>query len=230
MTHATTSGQHAASLGPSRTRVLAGLQATAGDLGAVELAEQLALHPNSVRHHLDALHRAGLVERRSRVTGHRGRPQLRYRAVAGPSADGPLYRALTEAVAGSLLAATADPHEAAVDAGRVWGRLLSGPFRAGAAGALDTLAEILRSAGFRPQLVDAPERIDLHACPVREVVREQGAVVCALHLGVVQGALPHLDAPVRAESARPFATPTTCHVHLRPRLAPGLEEIGGPRD
>ena len=80
MTHATTSGQHAVSLGPSRTRVLAGLQATAGDLGAVELAERLALHPNSVRYHLDALHRAGLVERRSDVTGRRGRPQLRYRA------------------------------------------------------------------------------------------------------------------------------------------------------
>jgi predicted ArsR family transcriptional regulator len=228
MTHAT-DDEPRPRLGASRERVLAGLRAAAGDLGAVELAERLALHPNSVRYHLDALHRAGLVDRRSHMTGRRGRPELRYRAVAGPSADGPLYRALTEAVAGSL-AATADPHDAAVDAGRVWGRLLAGPVRAGAVAALDTLAEILRIAGFRPQLVDAPERIDLHACRVREVVREQGAVVCALHLGVVQGALAHLDAPVRAESARPFVTSTTCHVHLRPRLAAGSEEIGEPRD
>ena len=70
MTHATDDEQRPP-LGTSRARVLAGLRAAAGDLGAVELAERVALHPNSVRYHLDALHRAGLVERRSRVTGHR---------------------------------------------------------------------------------------------------------------------------------------------------------------
>ena len=189
MTHATDDGQRRP-LGASRGRVLAGLQATAGDLGAVELAERLALHPNSVRYHLDALHRAGLVERRSDVTGRRGRPQLRYRAVAGPSADGLLHRTLIESVAGNLAATAPDPHVAAVEAGRVWGRLLAGPFRTGALAALDALAEILRSTGFRPQPVDAPERIDLHHCPVREVVREQGAGGRGARRGIQIGRLP----------------------------------------
>ena len=63
---------------------------------------------------------------------------------------------------------------------------------------MDTLAEILRGVGFRLRVVDESQRIDMHDCPVREIAREQGEVVCALQLGVVQGALAHLDAPVLA--------------------------------
>ena len=108
-----------------RLEVLARVRAAGRPASIAELAEQLTVHPNTVRFHLDALLAAGLVRR---VHGERrvpGRPALRYAAVpgmdpAGPRRFGQLAQALAAALAGM-------PHgeELALEAGRAWGRDLA---------------------------------------------------------------------------------------------------------
>jgi len=39
--------------------------------------------------------------------------------------------------------------------------------------------------------------------------------VCAIHLGLMHGALDELGAPVRATSLEPFVTPQLCVAHLQ---------------
>jgi len=41
--------------------------------------------------------------------------------------------------------------------------------------------------------------------------------VCPLHLGLIQGVLETLDAPVEASALEPFVRPDLCLAHLRPR-------------
>jgi predicted ArsR family transcriptional regulator len=59
-------------------------------------------------------------------------------------------------------------------------------------------------------------RIGLRRCPFQEVARQHPDVVCALHLGLMQGALEELRAPVTASRLEPFAQPGLCIAHLGP--------------
>ncbi|HEX8959132.1 MAG TPA: helix-turn-helix domain-containing protein, partial [Solirubrobacterales bacterium] len=72
---------------PTRARIFALLVERRGAIGTEALAEQLDLHPNGVRRHLERLHRAGLVERR-RSRGERGRPGDRWSVAAGAHPGG----------------------------------------------------------------------------------------------------------------------------------------------
>ena len=71
---------------PRRAAVLEALRSSDDPLGVTELAEQLGIHPNTVRFHLDALVAQGLVDRRlEEPSGPRPAPN-RPRT---PSRDGP---------------------------------------------------------------------------------------------------------------------------------------------
>jgi predicted ArsR family transcriptional regulator len=120
---------------------------------------------------------------------------------------------------GSLAAATGS----AVEAGRGWGRrLVADP------GAPETTVEeavarmnrLLDSIGFRPTLHGDPAgegaEVRLHHCPFREVAEGRPDVVCALHLGLMQGALAELQAAVTASSLEPFVRPDLCVARLSP--------------
>jgi predicted ArsR family transcriptional regulator len=217
-------------LGASRAGVLDELRAAGRLVGVDTLAQRLQLHPNTVRFHLDALVQDGLVTRRTEGTRRRGRPRLLFAvADAGPTAGMRNYRLLAEILTTHVATSSADPVDAALRAGREWGRSMArapGVSRRRPEDAEDEalaqLTDVLTDIGFRPQLVGSRRRIDLHHCPFRELARERGEVVCAVHLGVVQGLLTALDAPVRARRATPFVSPNLCHVHLRA----GSETVG----
>ncbi|WDO04642.1 helix-turn-helix domain-containing protein [Streptomyces murinus] len=61
---------------------------------------------------------------------------------------------------------------------------------------------------------NTPERIRLRHCPFLELAEEHGALICPLHLGLIQGALDRLDAPLTATRLEPFAEPDSCYAHL----------------
>lgn len=61
-----------------------------------------------------------------------------------------------------------------------------------------------------------PDRIRVHHCPFLEVATEHPEVVCSIHLGLMQGALAKMRAPVVIERLLPFAEPSQC-----------IAEIGG---
>lgn len=73
----------------------------------------------------------------------------------------------------------------------------------------------------RPPGGAAEPRVLLRHCPFREVAEHHREVVCALHLGLMQGVLAELRAPLDAERLDPFVEPGVCiarlHAPARPR-------------
>ncbi len=218
----------ASPLGESRARVLEVLR-TAGDpVGVQEVAERTGLHPNTARFHLDGLIGAGLVTREDEERSHPGRPRAVYRAAtagpggpAGPGSPGRgvrSYRLLAEILAGLISAMMPDPVRAATDAGRAWGRYLTerpAPFpRLEATEAGRRLAAILADVGFVSEPDPSGDRLRLLHCPFREVAEKNQTVVCSMHLGLMQGALAEMAAPLTADRLDPFVEPGLCLAHL----------------
>lgn len=211
-------------LGKSRSRVLGLLQGAGVPLGVEDVAKQVGLHPNTSRFHLDALAEAGLAERTVEDRTQPGRPRALYAASPdSPRAGQRSYRLLAEILTSYVSAQVRQPAAAGLEAGRVWGRYLAErppPFRRIDAGAAtEQLVRTLDDIGFAPEAVTVgrKRRILLHHCPFRETAEEHRDVVCAVHLGLMQGLLAELDAPVDAERLEPFVEPTLCIAHLGPR-------------
>jgi predicted ArsR family transcriptional regulator len=213
-----------APLGESRARVLDLLRAVGGPLGVQEVAEQTGLHPNTARFHLDALVDAGLAVRKPQSRGTPGRPSMAYQTTGR---DGPAgqrrYRLLAEMLTSLIAGAMPQPSEAAAEAGREWGRYLTDqppPYQLlGAPEAVEKLTAALEGLGFAPEAVadGGGYQIRLHQCPFREVAERHQNVVCALHLGLMQGVLEQLRAPVTADQLQPFAEPSVCVAELSAR-------------
>jgi predicted ArsR family transcriptional regulator len=56
--------------------------------------------------------------------------------------------------------------------------------------------------------------ITMHSCPFRELAERYPRVVCALHHGLLNGALEELDASVRVAALKPSVTAETCEAEL----------------
>jgi predicted ArsR family transcriptional regulator len=208
-------------LGQSRARVLEMLRAAASPLGVQQIAERMGVHPNTARFHLDALTDAGLAVREPLPRATPGRPGMAYRAVDGGGPAGQRrYRLLAEMLTSLITGMMPDPGEAAVRAGQEWGRYLTeqpAPYqRPDAAQAVERLSAMLAELGFDPQTVaeQGSYRIRLHQCPFREVAEAHQDVVCGLHLGIMQGALAQMRAPLSADRLQPFAEPGVCIARL----------------
>lgn len=210
-----------AALGESRARVLELLRAAHEPLGVQRVAEESTLHPNTARFHLDNLVEAGLVERRVEERNQPGRPRMVYRAQAQDTSTGQrsyqlLATMLTTLIAGEL----PQPRQAAIAAGQEWGRYLAerpAPFeRVDAEDGIRRLSSVLADAGFAPGAVDDADSpvIPLRHCPFREIAQQHADVVCSLHLGLMQGVLAEVRAPVAAQRLDPFVEPSLCLAHL----------------
>jgi predicted ArsR family transcriptional regulator len=83
--------------------------------------------------------------------------------------------------------------------------------------AIDRLNTVLAAIGFEPEVQKSTKgaEVRLHHCPFREVAEKHTDVVCAIHLGLMQGALSELKAPVEATSLEPFVQPNLCVARLR---------------
>lgn len=213
-------------LGRRRAEVLDLLRAAHAPLGVQDVADRVDLHANSARFHLDALVEAGLAARTPRARSTPGRPSMVYQAIdGGTAAAGPRhFRLLAEMLTSLVAGMLPDPGQAATQAGREWGRYLTeqpAPYqRLSAAEAIGRLTATLEDIGFAPQAPDGetpPSVLRLRQCPFREVAEGHQDVVCALHLGLMQGALAQMRAPVTADRLEPFAEPSLCLAHLEVR-------------
>jgi predicted ArsR family transcriptional regulator len=202
-----------------RNDVLAVLRASAHPLTIADIAAHLRIHLNTARFHLDALLQTGQVERAAPASVRPGRPALMFRARAGMDPAGPRNYQLLAGILADSLASEPDPIDKAVQAGRDWGR------RALPAGdqerldhgqAVDRLVAVLDNLGFRPEHDPShgPTQIGLRHCPFLEVASDRPQVVCSLHLGLMQGTMDALDAPITVERLQPYAEPDLCMVHL----------------
>jgi predicted ArsR family transcriptional regulator len=208
-------------LGQTRADVLDLLRAAGSPAGVREIAGQAGLHPNTARFHLDALVDAGLAARAPKPRTTPGRPSMAYRAVEGGGPAGRRrYRLLAEMLTSLIAAVMPKPGEAAAEAGREWGRYLTEqppPYqRPGAGEAVERLTATMAEIGFAPQAVagGTQYQLRLRRCPFREVAESHQEVVCQLHLGLMQGALAQMRAPVTADRLEPFAEPSLCIAYL----------------
>jgi predicted ArsR family transcriptional regulator len=219
-----------ARLGDSRARMLDLLRAASGPLGVQEVASQAGIHPNTARFHLDRLVQAGLATREPQPRKSLGRPSMAY---SPTGADGPAgqrrYRLLAEMLTSMIAGVMPQPGEAAVEAGREWGRYLTGqlpPYeRLDASEGIKRLRATLEDIGFAPELAaeGGRYRLLLRQCPFREVAQRHQDVVCALHLGLMQGALAQMRTPVTAGRLQPLAGPEGCTAELAVDQASGAD-------
>jgi predicted ArsR family transcriptional regulator len=203
----------------SRTRLLELLRGDERGRDAHALAAELELHVNTVRSHLAVLERAGLVRSAPEDRRVRGRPRIIYHATGdtlpepGPDADH--YRFLASVLTSGLVTETEQPAALAERAGERWGHhLVERPApgtRSSRAEVIARVRRLLADLGFEPEAdpVD-PAVVELRHCPFRSLAVAHPEVVCAVHLGVLRGAVAEAGGSDVTVSLEPFTTSTTC--------------------
>ena len=192
-------------------------------MSIVAIADKLDVHPNTVRFHLDALLSAGRVEQVASDRKGPGRPAQLYKATRPMDPGGPRgYRVLAEVLVTDL-AGERNADTKALAAGRAWGRQLKlpTPTTAGPLGvqeSIDHLVGLLDELGFAPER-RGDEEIGLRHCPFLELAESQKAVVCPIHLGLMQGALETWEASVTVDRLDAFVEPDLCLAQLTRQVA-----------
>lgn len=209
-----------ATVGRRRQDVLDCLREAALPMGVADVAARTRMHVNTARFHLDRLVNDGLALRESEDRDVPGRPRILYSS-SGPAAGPRSFQLLAEMLTG-LVSGLDDARPAAVESGRSWGRhLVERPAPSEQLGTDDATARLIRvldAVGFRPEAgpdVAGDREVRLHHCPFREVAERHPDIVCGLHLGLMQGALSELRAPLDVPTLDPFVTPQMCVAHLR---------------
>ena len=206
-----------------RDQVLETLRAASKALSINALAEQLAIHPNTVRFHVHRLVAAGRVELAPGEVAGPGRPAHLYRARREMDRNGPTnYQLLARIMTGHLSDSERQPVKAAPELGRSWGPALvrdipprGAPTRSAPLARLNSL---LDDIGFKPE-PNNPARakqIRLRHCPFLDLVDDHADVVCALHLGLMQGVLSATNATVTVDQLNRFVQPDLCVAHIAP--------------
>ena len=185
-------------------------------MDSAALAAATGLHPNTVRFHLDVLIKTGFVRESSDRQGRRGRPRTVYEpATAGTHDTG--YALLATVLVDHL--DSTDGGESARNAGRAWARRLRPHPDHRPDGMRDTagtVAALFTELGFQPTIAanDGDTRMTLHACPFWSLAQEHPGIVCAVHLGLLQG-LVEQGAPAGIQARlTPFVRPRECQADL----------------
>lgn len=206
---------------PGRRRdVLQVLRVAPGPMSITAIADELAVHPNTVRFHLDTLVSDGRVERVEPGRKRPGRPPLMFRAIRQMDPNGPRHFRLLAEILASSIAAERDPRAKALAAGRAWGRRWESPApqrkKIGTTGSIDRLVGVLDELGFAPERRKSggEQQIGLRHCPFLELAEARTDVVCPIHLGLMQGVLESLAAPVVVDRLDAFVEPDLCLTHL----------------
>lgn len=203
--------------GNRRNGILRVLRASGAPLSIVAIANELGVHPNTVRFHLDGLVADGLVEQVDSSQRGPGRPALMFQAVRQMDRGGTRHYRLLAEILTNGLAVQPDPSAAAQAVGRVWGEGLESPGAdATAEETIDHLVGVLDDLGFAPERrsSDGAQQVGLRHCPFLELAEGRPGVVCPVHLGLMRGALETWAAPVTVERLEAFAEPDLCLVHL----------------
>jgi predicted ArsR family transcriptional regulator len=206
---------HRALADERRARILEELRGSPDGLDVRQLAERVDLHPNTVRWHLAILADAELVSSRVGERATPGRPRIVYTLGRG-SAEGESYRLLAT-IFHNALGRLENASALAVDAGRAWGRYLvrrppsnAPPDRDAVVG---EVVGLLAQHGFRPE-PDGDE-IRMHRCPFRELAELEPRTVCAVHRGLLEGALDELGSDLEIEELQSFVGPELCVARFR---------------
>jgi predicted ArsR family transcriptional regulator len=170
-----------------------------------------------VRWHLGVLEHDGTVTAEAGPHEGRGRPRMIYRLEPGtPAGTRDEYRLLATILSGTLASSPAGAG-AAEDAGRSWGRYLvertSPAARPSDERATARVVEMLAEQGFDPEAAD--REIRMRRCPFHDLAEAQPEIVCAVHKGLIDGALAELGSSLEVGELEVFVRPDLCVARLR---------------
>lgn len=199
-----------------RSGIVEELRGAPDGLDVQTLAGRLGLHPNTVRWHLGVLANAGAVTSSPAPRPTPGRPRILYRLEAEVSSGTrDEYRLLALMLSGTV-AALPGGEAAAERTGRSWGRYLverPAPLaRPTDAAAAERVAELLAEQGFAPET--APGEIRMRRCPFHDLAESRPEVVCAVHKGLIDGALEELGSDLEVDELDVLPRPDLCVVRL----------------
>ncbi|GLB88477.1 hypothetical protein Mkiyose1088_29280 [Mycobacterium kiyosense] len=200
-----------------RRAVLRVLRASPNPLSILNIAEELGVHPNTVRFHLESLVRDGQVQQVQPARRGPGRPPLMFAAVRQMDRGGTRHYRLLAEILTNGIAAEEDSSGRALAAGREWGKRLEAPPVTSVADSIDHLVDLLDGLGFAPERREAEGKtqVGLRHCPFLELAETRSTVVCPVHLGLMRGALETWAAPVTVERLEAFVEPDLCLAHLQ---------------
>ncbi|GFG55424.1 transcriptional regulator [Mycolicibacterium agri] len=184
------------------------------------IADELGVHPNTVRFHIEALLRAGRVEQVMGDSAGPGRPPVLFCASRRMDPNGPTNYEFLASILTDYVAADPDAAAIAAQLGRsTSATLVSAPSRRRTPSkteAVNELIEILAGLGFEPEPAEGPRtrEIRLRHCPFQSLAEQHREVVCSVHLGLMQGALTAMRAPVDVNRLDPFVEPDLCVARL----------------
>ena len=183
------------------------------------LVASTGLHANTLRDHLEALVRRGLVRRHRAEPHGRGRPAWLYAATDADEGSGRSeYAGLAATLASAINRTSATPREDAIVAGTEWGhelaRDMGAPATPGDTAARRQVVELLDRIGFAPEQGDSPSVVRLTRCPLLEAAYQYPDVVCGVHLGIVRGALEEYGTDPAGTDLLPFSEPGACRLDL----------------
>ena len=166
--------------------------------------------------------RAGRVEQVLGDSAGRGRPPILFRASRRMDPTGPTNYRLLASILTGYVARRPDAAGIAAQLGRSTSPALvpsSAQRRAPSkTRAVTELVELLAELGFEPEPADGPRtrEIRLRHCPFQNLAEQHGEVICSVHLGLMQGALSAMRAPVTVDRLDPFVEPDLCVARLAP--------------
>lgn len=213
-----------------RDAILQLLRTSPDPCSIAEIARELAVHPNTVRFHLDGLLRAGRVEQVVGTSAGPGRPPVLFRPTRRMDPTGPTNYRLLAGILTEHLARDPDAADIATQLGRASSPALvasTGRTRAPSrTRAVTELVDILGQLGFAPEPVTSPRarEIRLRHCPFQNLAENNSEVICSVHLGLMQGALTAMRAPITVDRLDSFVEPDLCVAHLAAATAAPEEE------
>ncbi|CAI9408660.1 helix-turn-helix transcriptional regulator [Nocardioides sp. T2.26MG-1] len=203
-------------LSPSRRAILGHLRDQPQPLTLGALVQITGLHPNTVREHLDALVRRGLVRRTSGLPRGRGRPAHLYEHAEYGHGE---YARLAVALADALERSSSEPALHAATVGEEWGRELARERRTATTSPTDAREQViglLDDLGFEPRPGEQESEVLLTRCPLLEAAHRSPGIVCGIHLGIVRGMLAEQGADPEGSALEPFAAPGSCRLVVPP--------------
>lgn len=201
-------------LGPTRARVLRYLLAQHALKSVVDIADALALHPNTIRFHLDALIELGYVHEEQEKPQGQGRPRGLYRATAdAPEVDTSHLRDLTQVLLRHIVGEADHPKKVVEEIGHSWGREVAHASDedlrhledAQPGDALEEIISHTQSMGFEATKT-SDETIAFASCPYRSIGQPMLSNICAIHFGLLRGYLDEANAPMELLELTPGTT------------------------
>ncbi len=200
---------------------------------AQDLADRLGLHVTTVRFHLDQLVSAGLLRAHFQRRKEAGRPRRLYaieHGSLGSVTSEQAYRLLTELLVETLRPQSDQLPTTPEEAGARWGRrhvieshaglLDQQPARSAGQwlGKIGQMVDLLREWGYSPEVSTTNDgrtaRVALHDCPFLPLARDNTAVVCGIHRGLMRGVMEALGEEATEVGLTPFVAPSLCIASL----------------